>query len=166
MSIFPSVDLVTEVAQAADPHRRDAAVTRLNEISSTRLLAEDAFGKLANKANAPTIPSASATSVAVLSGRAPTPPRTIVADGSPAASAAQKFEAFVIQSCLETILPKSEDGVFGSGAGASVWRSMVAEQIGDQIAKAGGFGLRKILEQRLAHPDGGDKADNSPSSAG
>lgn len=145
MSIFPATDLVTEVAQAADPTRRNAAVARLSDLSSVAPTSVDGFAELIaenrklgqTKPSGVTSPIASNSSASSSMGVRP-------------GEATQKFEAFIIQSCLETILPKSEGGFFGRGAAGDVWRSMVAEQIGDQIAKSGGLGLRKLLDHEMS----------------
>ncbi|MBY6240593.1 rod-binding protein [Methylosinus sp. Sm6] len=149
MSIFPAVDLVTDVAQAADPLKRNAAVSRLSELSPARLRSEDEFARLVDGSNrskaAPQSKAATATATTGASAGAKLPRI------ASAAGAAETFEAFVIQSTLETILPKAEEGLFGHGSAGSTWRSMLAEQIGQQIAKAGGLGMRSMLLRDLEH---------------
>jgi peptidoglycan hydrolase FlgJ len=146
MSIFPATDLVTEVAKAADPTRRDAAVARLSEISKATPNSIDGFATLmTDNHTAPPSPKPFVASPIATIGSGPTGLSSIRPG-----EATQKFEAFIIQSSLETILPKSEGGFFGRGTAGDVWRSMIAEQIGDQIAKAGGLGLRKLLDHDLS----------------
>jgi hypothetical protein len=165
MSIFPAaVDLVTDVAQAADPQKRSAAVSRLSEMSATRLRSDDDFSKLVAGAQGSDHASAK-------TGVSPRPSVVLQSQGSVAGisksatgtEAAEKFEAFVIQSCLETILPKADEGLFGHGAAGSAWRSMLAEQIGLEIAKAGGLGLKSMLVDDLSKRDGNGSA--TPKSA-
>lgn len=67
------------------------------------------------------------------------------------ANAAEQFEAFVMQSFIEEMLPKSAEGVFGSGLAGDYWRSMLAEQVAGQVAKRGGIGIAKMIS-------GGDHA--------
>ena len=55
------------------------------------------------------------------------------------------FEAFVLGSVVETMLPRS-DSAFGSGTAGSMWRAQMAEMLGRQIVEAGGIGLAAILE--------------------
>ncbi|MBU3890003.1 flagellar biosynthesis protein FlgJ [Methylosinus sporium] len=146
MSIFPATDLVTEVAKAAEPARRNAAVARLSEISNATPNSVDGFATLvADRRDASSTATPTITARPVMIDAAATASRDIRS-----ADATQKFEAFIIQSSLEAILPKSEGGFFGRGTAGDVWRSMIAEQIGDQIAKAGGLGLRKLLDHDLA----------------
>jgi hypothetical protein len=148
MSIFPAVDLVTDVAQAADPQKRNAAVARLGELSGTRLRADDAFAKLVDGAR-PAADSPVRAQGAPKAAVATTMSSVSASKVPSAADAAEKFEAFVIQSCLETILPDTQDGLFGHGAAGNAWRSLLAEEIAAQIAKAGGVGLKKALVHDL-----------------
>lgn len=152
MSIFPPTDIVSEVAQAADPDKLRKAVARLGAVSATGAPADDRFSVLMagfrsvrqksgpESSAAETIgPSPSSTrvgSVSVASGEASRPP-----------DATRKFEAYIVQSCLETILPKEDRGYFGRGVGGGIWRSMMAEQLATQIVKAGGIGLHQLFER-------------------
>jgi hypothetical protein len=67
------------------------------------------------------------------------------------ANAPEQFEAFVMQSFIEEMLPKSADGAFGSGLAGDYWRSMLAEQVAGQVAKRGGIGIARMIS-------GGDHA--------
>ncbi len=62
----------------------------------------------------------------------------------------RKFEAFILQTFVETMLPKESEEVFGKGTAGSVWKSMLAEQLGNQLAKGKGIGIAKQLAS--AHP--------------
>lgn len=146
MSILPSTDIISEVAGAADPVKRHAAVARLANLSApaarevfSTTMAElrPAYGGFARKAAAVPAGAASASSDAP-------------AKNARAVDAARKFEAYIIQSSLENILPKQDDGFFGKGTAGGVWRSMIAEHLSNQITKAGGVGLHKMLERHLA----------------
>jgi flagellar protein FlgJ len=157
MSIFPPTDIVTEVAQAADPKRLQVAIARLVELSGTRGQPSEQFAALVSGvAKRSQLSEPGGTKAVNLQGGAPASQMPI--ERSPAAEANRKFEAFLIQSCLQTILPKEEHGFFGQGAAGGIWRSMIAEQLGNQIAKAGGIGLQKMLDhhktQQISQVDG------------
>ncbi len=47
-------------------------------------------------------------------------------------------------------MPEKSETVFGKGNAGHIWKSMLAEQIGQQIAKAGGVGIAKMMDK--AHP--------------
>ncbi len=156
MSILPPTDLVTEVAQAADPSRLRAAMTRLADLSRSRLGPESQFSSLLAG-------DVARTSSPSIDGRPAGPysatriPSLSVQNGAEirnsASNPAKDFEAFIIQSCLQTILPKEEQGFFGQGTGGGIWRSMLAEQLANQISKAGGIGLNKVLGHRWTQPN-------------
>jgi peptidoglycan hydrolase FlgJ len=48
------------------------------------------------------------------------------------------------------MLPKESEEVFGKGTAGGVWKSMLAEQLGNQLAKGNGIGIAKQLA--AAHP--------------
>jgi len=148
MSIFPVTDLVSDVASAAEPRRLQVAMRRLVDLSQTGAPNQTAFA-VATPAPAATPPTGMiglrARSAALQQTTAPTG-----AASSP--DVLRKFEAFIIQSALETILPKSDHGLYGDAASGGVWRSMMAEQLGAQIAKAGGVGIQKVINGRWAAP--------------
>jgi Rod binding domain-containing protein len=144
MSIFPATDLVTDVAHAADPRKLSAAMKRLTDVSDGRATTGVQFASALQSAAAAPAPGHAASAPA--------------GTDSPASAAARKFEAYIIQSFLEIVLPKDDQGAYGHGAAGGVWRSMMAEQLGTQIAKAGGVGLQKMLDRQLTHRGGDARA--------
>ena len=64
------------------------------------------------------------------------------------AEAFRQFESFILQSFIETMLPKNAESVFGSGTAGGIWKSMMAEKLADQISRSGGIGIA----QKLAGP--------------
>jgi hypothetical protein len=150
MSIFPATDIVTDVARAADPTRLDMAMKRLSEASAASASNRGDFASVLDVTQTPP-PRASGHGAP---SRLPPSPMEPGAPSSrtesartPASIAAQKFEAFILQTCLETILPKEDNASYGDAPAAGVWRSMMAEQLGAQIAKAGGIGIQRLLDR-------------------
>jgi peptidoglycan hydrolase FlgJ len=152
MSTFPANDLVVDVAHAADPQRLNAAMQRLSDIANTRAAAVASFDKSFDAA-ATTARGATQQFASIAPSTTSTKPTGSAEPiaSSVATDAARKFEAFILQSFLETMLPKEGHGAYGEGTGSGVWRSMMAEQLGTKIAKAGGVGIGKMLERDLAH---------------
>jgi hypothetical protein len=70
------------------------------------------------------------------------------------ANALRQFEAFVLQSFVQSMLPKASATLFGKGTAGEVWRSMLAEKIGQQIAQSGTVGIA----ERIAASRPGDAA--------
>jgi len=71
----------------------------------------------------------------------------------------RKFEAFVLQVFVETMLPKQGENTFGKGTAGTVWRSMMAEQLGNQLAQGKGIGIaRQLAGANSARHDESGKA--------
>jgi Rod binding domain-containing protein len=62
--------------------------------------------------------------------------------------APHKFEAYLIQTMVEQMLPEHAASAFGSGFSGSAWRSMMAERVADVVAAHGGFGIAAQMEHR------------------
>jgi len=60
-------------------------------------------------------------------------------DSTPAAF--RKFEAMMLQSFLQSMLPTESEAVYGEGLAGDMWRSMLAEQIAGVMAERGGIGV-------------------------
>jgi flagellar protein FlgJ len=150
MAISPLSDIVVDVLQAADPAKQRAASDKLNymrevanadfdlrldEMSTKRARATAPVGR-------PDLPDSArileATTAPVLSGGR-------IPNDSAVPAVYRKFEAVVLQSFIEAMLPQQAEKVFGKGTAGSIWRSMLAEQLGNQLAKSGGVGIAKSL---------------------
>lgn len=151
MAISPPSDIILDVARAADPLQYRAAVEKLTRIANGAMSAvsangfEEALGLTdsaaagAETVGAETV-GAPATNVgADLRGRFAS--QASGADGSPY----RQFEAFVLQSFVQSILPKEAEHVFGDGLAGGFWKSMLAEQIAKQLADAGGVGIADAI---------------------
>ena len=62
----------------------------------------------------------------------------------------QKFEALVLRNFVEDVLPKATSGVYGEGTAGDIWRSMEADFISQDMAKAGGIGIADQLDSKDA----------------
>ena len=65
----------------------------------------------------------------------------------------RKFEAFILQMFVESMLPQDASEVFGKGTAGTVWRSMLAEQIGNEMAKGNGIGIAQQLAKARSSTD-------------
>jgi Rod binding domain-containing protein len=156
MSIFPTTDIVSDVAEKADARRLSAGLQRLREGAASGAAATPLASGAIQGAGAGVGATTRAGFAASLRqyGSSMVTSRVVNHDPKPPAMiAAEKFEAFVLQTWLETLLPKTEGGSFGTDGSANVWRSMMAEQLGMQLARSGGVGLQKIL---ASHPVSGE----------
>ena len=141
MSVQPPSDIVLDVARAADPGRYQAAVSKLTQASPGTFA--DALGA-AGGIPAAGQPSQDAVLTRFRTAATLPAPR---AKGTPA----QQFEAFVLQTFVESMLPQGASAVFGKGNAGSIWKSMLAEQLGAQLAKVGGIGIARMID--AAHPE-------------
>ena len=62
-------------------------------------------------------------------------------DRGQAPEAFQKFEAMVLQTFLQSMLPQDAESVYGKGIAGDMWKSFLAQELGQQMAKAGGIGI-------------------------
>ena len=74
-----------------------------------------------------------------------------------ALKAYQDFEAFVLQSFVESMLPKDAESVFGKGLAGGYWKSMLAEKLGAELAKTGSIGIAKMLASGAGAPAAPEK---------
>ncbi len=151
MAISPPSDIIADVARAADPLRYQAAAQRLSEGSSP--VDNKGFDD-ALKAISPRPFAAGGADVYNLRNSLRNDAETTAA--TKAKKAHEEFEAYVLQTFVESMLPKDAENTYGKGTAGSVWKSMMAEQIGAQISKAGGIGIAKHLmksseERRSVH---------------
>ncbi len=70
--------------------------------------------------------------------------RDTAVDEPGARDAARQFEAFVLQSFVDAMLPR-ESGAFGRGIAGYIWKSMLAEQIATELARSGGVGIARLI---------------------
>ncbi len=143
MSIAPPSDIILDVAQAADPQRLQAATVKLNSMATAAggvpadfqsLLAHAA--SRSTPAGAPAINQATASTSTVKTAMSPY----------------RKFEAVLLQTFVQEMLPKDDD-LYGDATTSDAYRSMMAEQLADQLAKSGRIGIAKMIEK--AHPPHG-----------
>lgn len=60
----------------------------------------------------------------------------------------QKFEAVILEQFVKDMLPQEASAVFGEGTAGDIWKGMMAQQIGDAVAKGGGIGIAQQLQTR------------------
>lgn len=139
MSIFPATDIISDVARAADPGKVSLAMKRLESIGGERAQLADSTFPIAKSS-----PASAQRTLALKRDDGP-PSRDIRQD---VMGPAKRFEAFLLQGWLETILPKQDSGVYGLEAGGEIWRSMMAEQLANQVVRAGGVGIQSLLDHK------------------
>lgn len=141
-------DILLGVSNAADPARFREAVSKLRSISGEP---GDFTAMLASSKSQGQTPARGASS-GPEDGIAP--PSASPVPGSKATVASSttgigdvfnKLEAFIMQTFIQSMLPKDAPAVYGKGTAGDVWKSMLAEKMGNEVAKSGQLGIAKRL---------------------
>lgn len=64
---------------------------------------------------------------------------------SKAANPYTQFEAFVLQSFIQSMLPSDGSQIYGEGTAGQVWKSMLAEKMAQELSERGGIGIAKMI---------------------
>jgi hypothetical protein len=122
LAISPPSDIVLDVARAVDPQALEAARARL---------ASRAAG------------GATETFPAGAPGDSPMAGGADATDQTP--ETYRKFEAMVLSTFVQSMLPKDADAVYGDGLSGDMWKSLLAQQLGTVISDRGGIGIADRL---------------------
>jgi Rod binding domain-containing protein len=121
LAISPPSDIVLDVSRAAEPAAVQAARVELARRGGTAgpsTAASFSLGEIGSTATA----KAGASKA-----------------GTPASFV--KFEAMVLQTFIQNMLPKDAEMVYGKGVAGDMWKSMLAEQLAGVMAERGGIGI-------------------------
>jgi hypothetical protein len=139
-----STDIVLGVALAADPEKYRAAVERLRGMGAELSMATstDFQALLASVEEARASANSPSSAAVVAAPRIATlPARQPQSTGD----AFAQLEAFVLQSFIQSMLPKNAAHVFGKGSAGEIWKSMLAEKLGHEVARSGQLGIAARL---------------------
>lgn len=121
LAISPPSDIVLDVARAANPADIQQARAQLMQRTG---VSEAQF----SVSNAPALSRATG-------GAGP----------DAAAENFKHFEAMVLQTFIQNMLPKDAEGVYGKGLAGDMWKSQLAEHLAGVVADDGGIGIAKSL---------------------
>ncbi|MEP1129732.1 MAG: rod-binding protein [Nitratireductor sp.] len=117
MAISPPSDIVLDVARAVDQTDLAAARTRLAAAARSVVAGCETGG------------------AADLRGRP-------AADaGARAPEAFRDFEAMVLQTFMQSMLPEDAQNVYGEGLAGEMWKTFLAQELSSEMAKRGGIGI-------------------------
>jgi len=119
LAISPPSDIVLDVARAAEPQDIEAARAALTK-------------RAGGAAAAFTVEAAGAAR------------RADTEQAGPAKNY-QRFEAMVLQTFIQNMLPKDAEGVYGKGLAGDMWKSQLAEHLADVMADRGGIGIARSM---------------------
>ncbi|ESZ29155.1 flagellar protein FlgJ [Mesorhizobium sp. L2C084A000] len=129
MAISPPSDIVMDVARAVDPA----------DIETARAALAKRAGGAAGTFSLDTAASVDAGSIL---SRATADKAAAATDP---ANKFKKFEAMVLQTFIQNMLPKDTEGVYGKGLAGDMWKSQLAERVADVMAECGGIGIAKSM---------------------
>lgn len=73
------------------------------------------------------------------------------ADKTAVPASFRRFEAMVLQTFIQNMLPKDGAAVYGKGMAGEMWKSMLAEKVAGVVAERGGIGIAdRMLGGRYA----------------
>ena len=124
---FPS-DLILDVARAADPVKAQHVAARLTGAAS----GSDASAVLTNAAKI---------------GRH----LSRVHQGQKPEEAAKQFEALLVANMVKDMIGETGASFYGEGFAGDVWKSMMSEQIANQVVKGADFGVADMLVKSFVH---------------
>jgi Rod binding domain-containing protein len=133
LAISPPSDIVLDVARAVDPSELAAARTQLAERARAGV----------GKTGFPEIMSTKAASENMADMRFAGPADTGKTGETP--KAYRKFEAVVLQSFMQSMMPKDSEAVYGKGLAGDMWKSELAKQLGTVLSERGGIGIANRL---------------------
>lgn len=146
MAISPPSDIVLDVARAADPAGVEAA--------------RAALAQRAAKTGAPAEPFAVASRHA---------PAATGNDGArtPTPESFKRFEAMVLQTFIQNMLPRDGESIYGKGIAGDMWKSQLAEKVADSIAERGGIGIAdRVLGDRYRQAEKAKAAEPATGATG
>ena len=156
MTVAPVQDLIVDVMAAADPVAQRVAAAKLERLATNvdQNFAAAVDQKIEaaglRQSEAPAAVGDAPDGSAPMDGTGHAP---IIKSTNSNSAVYRKFEAFVLQMFVESMLPKDASNVFGKGTAGTIWRSMMAEQISNEMAKGNGVGIAKQLAKSRAAAD-------------
>jgi flagellar protein FlgJ len=142
VSINPPSDIVLDVARAADPARSVEATERLARMGPDTEPVAGGFSNVLRGLPREPATTAELQTQMELSRASPQTrgERTATEPLDPQTKAYHNFEALVLQNLVETMLPNSEE-FFGEGTAGTIWKSMLAKELGTDLAKKVDLGI-------------------------
>ncbi|CAN1723983.1 Flagellar protein FlgJ N-terminal domain-containing protein [Hyphomicrobium sp. 1Nfss2.1] len=151
-------DIILGVSRAADAVKQRDAAARLERLSRAAAsemahAATSASDQVADwstelkraAVNAPETPRVTTTTKSTATASVSKDKTDTDADTKKANDVYVQFEALLLQNMVETMLPKESEAIFGRGTAGEIWKSMMAEQIANQLARTGTIGIAKQI---------------------
>ncbi len=136
MAISPPSDIVLDVARAVDP----------TELDTARQALARRVGAMAPTGTDAAFSLSSGTTASAGFSRQAKPPQQ--------AEAYKKFEAMVLDTFIQNMLPQDASAVYGDGLSGDMWKSMMSGKLAEAVADRGGIGIaQRLLGDRYQDGD-------------
>lgn len=139
MSINPPSDILLDVARAADPAKSSAATERLTRLGADVGVDDAQFSEILSHVDTPRAAPNTAPLPAIAEPRFANA-QTEKAKDAAETKAYQGIAALLLENLVENMLPDSDE-FFGAQAGAGIWRSMLAQELGTSLSKSVDLGI-------------------------
>lgn len=143
-------DIILGVTRAVDAAEHRAAVSRLETMSGKAASVAEAAAEQANPETGWAAEVRRAAAANLKSSASFAPPTDATANATDKNGPFVKFEAMLLQTMIEEMMPEDAEAVYGSGTAGKVWKSMLAEKVAMEIARTGSLGIAKQIA--AAHP--------------
>jgi peptidoglycan hydrolase FlgJ len=139
VAISPPSDLVLDVVRAADPTEVQAAQAKLKAnraafAASSLADAGKGFGAAMD------VIDTSGTRAGLDHVR-----HAKKTDAAEMPDEYRKFEASILSTFVNSMLPSDSEEVYGKGSAGDFWKGMMAEKISDEMSKSGGIGIAEQM---------------------
>ena len=85
---------------------------------------------------------------------AATSPASMRVEAREAPGPFQQFEAMVLGTFIQAMLPEGTDSVYGEGMSGDMWKSLLSQQLGETVVQRGGIGIaNRLLADRYRDGD-------------
>lgn len=136
MAINPGSDLLSDALLAANPQRAQAAAERLQKLAADPEPAPAFEAALWSQP----VPAREPSKLQL--------PAMAAGHAGKTDNPYKQFEAAMLKSFFEMMLPEKADSVFGTGFAGEVWKSMFAQELAASTANAKITHVAHDLEQR------------------
>jgi Rod binding domain-containing protein len=153
VAISPPSDLVLDVVRAADPAQVQEAQAKLK---SNRAAFEATSLAEAGAGFQAAVGILNRDSAATNASQA-----VSAAGGKVVPEHLRKFESMVLQNFVKSMLPTDSEEMYGKGTAGEIWRGMMADQLGEALAKGGGIGIAESLAKSSGIGDASPDKDKN-----
>ncbi len=161
MAIQPPSDIVLDVIRAADPAARNRATQKLQAIAGSGRVGTASTAGPSARVRGHSAPRSlfarelvhatrHQTGAAMPDSASAAQAQSAQAQSARSLKAVKQYEAFVMQSFVQSMLPKDANATYGKKTAGQFWKSMMAQEIGKEVSKSTRLGIAEAALARTA----------------